>query len=625
MAEAYISLPTAGSGVSQMPVLSGSSSEPTSVEISMRERDSNGVQPHLSESFPHAWAGRSGVSPASQDSALERSNPNFEALKMLNRGASGFVQLARDRRTGQLFAIKYIPRGESFDVRTISRELMNQRMCSGHPNVIQLHEVFLTTDYLGIAMEYADGGDVSQFIDDQSANGMDGLPEEDARWLFQQLMVALDMIHRLGIVNRDVKLDNMMLHGSWPSPILKICDFGFSKDEAGQSTSKSTCGTPEYMAPEVLFESRYDGKAADIWSCGVSLYVMLTGVFPFARDCDDGINNVLRMQRQFTRILQGDYIQLSSNSLDCQDLMSRLLHPDPLRRITMAGVMNHPWFKANLPPPLLTLNARIMATSAHNAGIPGMGQSATEVLQLIGRGRSSRCLRSVSATSPADYQIQEPHSHVSAAATTAMLPLPNRFQSQTVQPTSEEQRQHRIAIAQTLESEGNQEQQQTERIQQQQQLLLHPQSQSHPQQQQQQRQRSQPQHKASFDSAPEHPAFAQRQLIWDLQMRAGDSQPTQQHSPAHHPAQQCNASLPALQHQHWHQPHQPYQHIQQRPTYSAASDPLALQWQDSGHQQGVFAQPGPSPGSSSRSGAAGQEPGPPLLKQTSARFLRMSL
>lgn len=133
-----------------------------------------------------------------------------------------------------------------------------------------------------------------------------GLPEEGARHLFQELLVAVDYCHRLGIVNRDIKLDNLMLQGSWPHPVLKVhrhfdsllshsvihllwllphrvylafsrvglqvaviavvrvcsggmqmCDFGYSKDEAGQSISKSTCGTPEYMAPEVLFEDRY--------------------------------------------------------------------------------------------------------------------------------------------------------------------------------------------------------------------------------------------------------------------------------------------------------------------------------------------------------------------------------
>lgn len=321
---------------------------------------------------------------ADEDTTVECANPSFEPIRMLNRGASGYVQLARDRRTGQQYAIKYIFRGDNFDARSISRELMNQRMCNGHPNVIQLQEVFLTQKHLGIAMEYADGGDLSQFIDQQTSQGVNGLSEDDARWLFQQLVVSLDMVHRLGIVNRDIKLDNMMLHGSWPSPILKICDFGFSKDEAGQSMSKSACGTPEYMAPEVLFETQYQGKAADLWSCGVSLYVMLSGVFPFSREGDSESTNAVRVKRHFSRMVQGNYVPLTSTSRDCQDLMAQLLQPHPAKRINMAAVIRHPWFLHQVPPPLLTLNARIMAISAHNAGIPGVPvQSAEEVLKLI--------------------------------------------------------------------------------------------------------------------------------------------------------------------------------------------------------------------------------------------------
>jgi len=105
--------------------------------------------------------------------------------------------------------------------------------------------VFLTDQYLGIAMEYANGGDSFEYVRKKG-----GLQENEARWFFQQLIVALDYCHRKGVVNRDVKLENTLIHWA-QKPLLKICDFGYSKDEKYQSAPASRVGTPAYLAPEV--------------------------------------------------------------------------------------------------------------------------------------------------------------------------------------------------------------------------------------------------------------------------------------------------------------------------------------------------------------------------------------
>ena len=151
-------------------------------------------------------------------------------------------------------------------------------------------EVFLTTHHLAIALEYADAGDLSEFIDERAQQGVRsnefllfaavqsslsnsvyrqrnchctqadapllpaqiyGCSEEEARWFFQQFIIGLDYCHRMGIANRDIKLDNILLHGRDSRPVVKICDFGYSKDEVAGSICKTACGTPEYMAPEV--------------------------------------------------------------------------------------------------------------------------------------------------------------------------------------------------------------------------------------------------------------------------------------------------------------------------------------------------------------------------------------
>ena len=157
-------------------------------------------------------------------------------------------------------------------------------------------------------MEFAAGGDMFEFVIKNKGSGPgEGLPEDVARHFFQELMLALDFCQKLGIANRcapgasahslhcrrplvrqrrccvgvracrDIKLENTLLDAAQPLPNVKLCDFGYSKNEFVDSRPKTVSGTPDYIAPEVLLNDQYDGMKADIWSCGVMLYVMLTG------------------------------------------------------------------------------------------------------------------------------------------------------------------------------------------------------------------------------------------------------------------------------------------------------------------------------------------------------------
>jgi len=106
--------------------------------------------------------------------------------------------------------------------------------------------------------------------------------EDDARYFFQQLICGVEYLHDEGITHRDIKLENTLLGGPRPLTLLKICDFGYSKSaEVERSKCKSTVGTPAYLAPEMLDQRQYDGPGVDVWSCGVMLYVMLVGSYPF--------------------------------------------------------------------------------------------------------------------------------------------------------------------------------------------------------------------------------------------------------------------------------------------------------------------------------------------------------
>jgi len=171
-----------------------------------------------------------------------------------------------------------VPETETSQAKQIDenvfREIVNHRSLR-HPNIIRFKEVVLTPTHLAIVMEYAAGGELFERICEAGR-----FHEDEARYFFQQLVCGVSFCHAMNICHRDLKLENTLLDGS-PAPRLKICDFGYSKSSVLHSRPKSTVGTPAYIAPEVLSRHEYDGKHADVWSCGVTLYVMLVGAYPF--------------------------------------------------------------------------------------------------------------------------------------------------------------------------------------------------------------------------------------------------------------------------------------------------------------------------------------------------------
>lgn len=170
-----------------------------------------------------------------------------------------------------------------------------------------------------------------------------------ARFFFQQLISGVSYCHSMQVCHRDLKLENTLLDGS-TAPRVKICDFGYSKSSVLHSRPKSTVGTPAYIAPEVLLKKEYDGKIADVWSCGVTLYVMLVGGYPF-EDPEDP-NNIKMTIKKILRARYSipDYVHLPP---DCQDLISKIFVANPASRITVPDIKNHPWFLKNLSAGLM--------------------------------------------------------------------------------------------------------------------------------------------------------------------------------------------------------------------------------------------------------------------------------
>ncbi|KAF3613822.1 Serine/threonine-protein kinase SRK2A [Capsicum chinense] len=237
----------------------------------------------------------------------------YELVKDIGSGNFGVARLMRHKETKELVAMKYIERG---------------------------HKVVLTPTHLAIVMEYAAGGELFERICNAGR-----FSEDEARYFFQQLISGVHYCHNLQICHRDLKLENTLLDGS-AAPRLKICDFGYSKSSLLHSRPKSTVGTPAYIAPEVLSRREYDGKLADVWSCGVTLYVMLVGAYPF-EDQEDPKNFRKTIQRiMAVQYKIPDYVHISQ---DCRHLLSRIFVANPARRITIKEIKSHPWFLKNLP------------------------------------------------------------------------------------------------------------------------------------------------------------------------------------------------------------------------------------------------------------------------------------
>ncbi|XP_050205454.1 serine/threonine-protein kinase SAPK7-like [Mercurialis annua] len=298
----------------------------------------------------------------------------YEVVKDLGAGNFGVARLLRHKETKQLVAMKYIERGHKID-ENVAREIINHRSLR-HPNIIRFKEVVLTPTHLSIVMEYAAGGELFERICSAGR-----FSEDEARYFFQQLISGVDYCHFMQICHRDLKLENTLLDGS-PAPRLKICDFGYSKSSVLHSRPKSTVGTPAYIAPEVLSRREYDGKLADVWSCGVTLYVMLVGAYPF-EDQDDPKNFRKTIQKiMAVQYKIPDYVHVSQ---DCRHLLSRIFVANPLRRITLKEIKSHPWFLKNLPK---ELRESSQANYYQRDNASYSAQTVEEIMKIVSEARN---------------------------------------------------------------------------------------------------------------------------------------------------------------------------------------------------------------------------------------------
>mmetsp|Transcript_10229 Transcript_10229/g.18906 ORF Transcript_10229/g.18906 Transcript_10229/m.18906 type:complete len:366 (-) Transcript_10229:182-1279(-) len=315
----------------------------------------------------------------------------YEHIKALGKGAFGGVELYnRTLPDGskEEVAVKFLPISENLNFKLVEREVCSQRMLL-HPHVIQLKRLEITPDrhYLYMVLEYARDGDLFSYI-----NRHRRLGENETRWFFQQLIFGLDYCHKRGVINRDLKPENLLMSRNpfsqskteTPSNYhLKIADFGLSK--AGfNSMPKSRVGTMTYMAPEVLLAGSgrtYEGELADMWSCGVVLYVMLFGRYPF--NFPENQQNAAEWSVAIKKLVKGLYEIPASVKVtpSCLDLLSILMQPLVNKRATCADVMKHPWFLEGLPAAAVTRNTDLVNHQLKHS--PPWEQSWEEVLQVL--------------------------------------------------------------------------------------------------------------------------------------------------------------------------------------------------------------------------------------------------
>ncbi|KAH9663437.1 protein kinase domain-containing protein [Citrus sinensis] len=348
------------------------------------------------------------VGPA-MDMPIMHDSDRYDFVRDIGSGNFGVARLMRDKVTKELVAVKYIERGDKID-GNVQREIINHRSLR-HPNIVRFKEVILTPTHLAIVMEYASGGELFERICNAGRFSEDEvrIPKSfillllvfvfhvasftwaagagsillSATYIWSQLLPCNDNLFGFflccflvkQVCHRDLKLENTLLDGS-PAPRLKICDFGYSKSSVLHSQPKSTVGTPAYIAPEVLLRQEYDGKIADVWSCGVTLYVMLVGGYPF-EDPDEPKD----FRKTIQRILSVQYSVPDTNpiSQECRDLISRIFVADPAARITIPEIMKHQWFLKNLPADLV--DEKTMSSQYEEPDQPM--QSVDVIMQII--------------------------------------------------------------------------------------------------------------------------------------------------------------------------------------------------------------------------------------------------
>ena len=277
----------------------------------------------------------------------------YEPFEVLGRGLSSVVRRCIHRESGQSYAVKIIDISHDQDhvdeegmseLQQIHREISILRAVQGHPYIVQLFETFETPTHIFLVFELCKRGELYEYLDEKVR-----LSEKRVRTYMHQLLEAVNYCHAQGFVHRDLKPENILLSDDYNS--IKVTDFGLAKslDKNGGERLFQVCGTPGYLAPEVLRSGMYEPEhplctgysfEVDAWACGIIAYTLLVGRPPFWH------RNQLKMIRQIcdsTHLYIGP--EWSEVSDETKDLIDRLLNKDFKQRITVKEAIKHDMFR----------------------------------------------------------------------------------------------------------------------------------------------------------------------------------------------------------------------------------------------------------------------------------------
>ena len=255
----------------------------------------------------------------------------FTLGKLIGTGAYASVKLAVSKTEGKKFALKIYEKYRLTDPskkKNVAREIEILKKI-GHPNIVKMFEVIETPKQLHLVLEFISGGSLGAYLKKKPNRRLE---ENECRRLFRQLVLAIEYIHSEKVTHRDLKLENLLMDND--NSVVKVIDFGFSTCFSHEKKVKLFCGTPTYMAPEIVMRKEYSGPPADIWALGVLLFVMLSGCFPFKAPTD---------RELFKKIEKGIFSIPSHVTAGARNLIHKILLVNPDERLKASDILSDNW------------------------------------------------------------------------------------------------------------------------------------------------------------------------------------------------------------------------------------------------------------------------------------------